>query len=273
MSGSSLPKTFHSKEKKYNRKLLQELRNILQVALEVPTPSPTEYDANMPIELQQPPPPSLKPEILRLRTWFPTTLIPTNETSLDDCIRPAQDIMRQKVDNIARMHDIIRYSQLIWKGSTPPWKSWTLRLDSLKNFTIKKCLHNTDTTATVSVVLTGTKPQDRRYVIKVIPKTKMVWKNRVNQDRMTILQLERDSSFVAKLYIAFQSKRNLYLVMRYINGGDCAALDKPLDEIRTKKYIAGVVLAIGFLHQNNIVHRFVSYKICIFPSAYFHLGT
>ena len=73
--------------------------------------------------------------------------------------------------------------------------------------------------------------------------------------------LQRDSSFVAKIYIAFQSKRNLYLAMRYVDGGDCAALPKPLDEIRTKEYIAGVVLAIEFLHQNNIVHRFVPYTI------------
>jgi len=43
---------------------------------------------------------------------------------------------------------------------------------------------------------------------------------------MTILQRE---PFVAKLYAAFQSKTNLYLVMRYIDDGDCAALDKPLD--------------------------------------------
>jgi len=54
-----------------------------------------------------------------------------------------------------------------------------------------------------------------------------------------ILQRE---PFVAKLYAAFQSKTNLYLVMRYIDGGDCAALDKPLD---AKGYTGDVVLAIA----------------------------
>jgi len=57
--------------------------------------------------------------------------------------------------------------------------------------------------------------------------------------------------------------------MRFINGGDCAALYKPLDQFWTKKYVAEVVLGIEFLHQNDIVHRFVSYnKICILLTAY-----
>jgi len=130
-SMSSLPKILHSKEKKCNQKVLREIHEILQAALEVPTPSPTGHDAELP-------PFSLKP-VLRLRTWVPTSSTSANETKLNECLRLAQNTMRKKVDNITLMHDILRYSQLVWKGSTPPWKS--LRLDSLKNVVIKKRLH------------------------------------------------------------------------------------------------------------------------------------
>jgi len=253
-STSSLPKILHSKEKKCNLKVLREIHDILQAAFEVPTPSPKRHGA-------EPFPFGLGPEILRLRTWVPTSSTSANETKLNECLRLAQNTMRKKVDNITLMHDIIRYSQLVWKGSTPPWKS--LRLNSLKNVIIKKRLHVLSKAFLIQV---EKKPQGQHYVIKVVPKTKMVWKNRVNSDRMAILQWE--PSFVAKLYAAFQSKTNLYLVMRHIDGGDCAALDKPLDEIRTKGYIADVVLAIGFLHQKNIVHRFVLVYNNILLTAY-----
>src|SRR5262249_15137471 len=64
--------------------------------------------------------------------------------------------------------------------------------------------------------------------------------------------------FVAKLYWTFSSKDYLYLVMEYLNGGDCASLVKVLGglpEDWAKKYIAEVVLGVEHLHGRGIVHR------------------
>ncbi|KAI9330299.1 kinase-like domain-containing protein, partial [Obelidium mucronatum] len=97
------------------------------------------------------------------------------------------------------------------------------------------------------------------YAIKVLRKSDMIAKNQVTNikaERMILGQL--DSPFVVKLYFSFQTKDNLYLVMEYLNGGDCAALIKAvgsLDEKWTKQYISEVVLGLEFLHSKGIIHR------------------
>lgn len=89
----------------------------------------------------------------------------------------------------------------------------------------------------------------------------MVAKNQVTNikaERSILSQI--DSPFVVNLYYSFQSRNNLYLVMEYLNGGDCAALIKALgslDEKWARQYIAEVTLGLEFLHARGIVHRFV----------------
>ena len=98
------------------------------------------------------------------------------------------------------------------------------------------------------------------YAIKVLKKSDMVAKNQVTNvkaERM-ILMTQTESDFVVKLYYTFQSKDYLYLVMEYLNGGDCAALVKNLGglpEDWARRYIAEVVVGLEHLHQHGIVHR------------------
>jgi serine/threonine-protein kinase RIM15 len=69
---------------------------------------------------------------------------------------------------------------------------------------------------------------------------------------------QASSPYVAKLYFSFQNKDYLYLVMEYLNGGDCAALIKTLGglpEEWARNYIAEVVLGLEYLHDRGIVHR------------------
>lgn len=88
----------------------------------------------------------------------------------------------------------------------------------------------------------------------------MIAKNQITNvkaERMILMQ-QAESPFVAKLYWTFQSKENLYLVMEYLNGGDCAALIKSLGSLPeewTKNYIAEVVLGLEYLHERGVVHR------------------
>ncbi|GAA6004420.1 hypothetical protein JCM10207_000719 [Rhodosporidiobolus poonsookiae] len=98
------------------------------------------------------------------------------------------------------------------------------------------------------------------YAIKVLKKSDMVAKNQVTNvkaERM-ILMTQTDSEFVVKLYYTFQSKDYLYLVMEYLNGGDCAALVKNLGglpEDWARRYIAEVIVGLEHLHSSGIVHR------------------
>ncbi|KAK7061925.1 Serine/threonine protein [Favolaschia claudopus] len=128
---------------------------------------------------------------------------------------------------------------------------------SIKDFDIIKPISKG---AFGSVFLAKKKVTGDYFAIKVLKKADMIAKNQITNvkaERM-ILMKQAESPFVAKLYFTFQSKENLYLVMEYLNGGDCAALIKSLGSLPeewTKNYIAEVVLGLEYLHQRGVVHR------------------
>ncbi|KAI0638068.1 hypothetical protein C8Q77DRAFT_1047205 [Trametes polyzona] len=128
---------------------------------------------------------------------------------------------------------------------------------SIKDFEIIKPISKG---AFGSVFLAKKKVTGDYFAIKVLKKADMIAKNQITNvkaERM-ILMKQAESPFVAKLYFTFQSKENLYLVMEYLNGGDCAALIKSLGSLPeewTRNYIAEVTLGLEYLHQRGIVHR------------------
>lgn len=128
---------------------------------------------------------------------------------------------------------------------------------SIKDFEIIKPISKG---AFGSVYLAKKKSTGEYYAIKVLKKADMVAKNQVTNVKAerAIMMWQGESDFVAKLYWTFSSKDYLYLVMEYLNGGDCASLIKVLGglpEDWAKKYIAEVVLGVQHLHDRGIVHR------------------
>ncbi|KAI8391144.1 uncharacterized protein BYT42DRAFT_183352 [Radiomyces spectabilis] len=98
------------------------------------------------------------------------------------------------------------------------------------------------------------------YAIKFLKKADMISKNQVTNvkaERM-ILMTQTDSPFVTKLYYTFQSKDYLYLVLEYLNGGDCSALIKVLGNLPedwARNYLAEVTLGLTYLHNKSVIHR------------------
>ena len=128
---------------------------------------------------------------------------------------------------------------------------------SIKDFEIIKPISKG---AFGSVYLAKKKSTGDYYAIKVLKKADMVAKNQVTNVKAerAIMMWQGESDFVAKLYWTFSSKDYLYLVMEYLNGGDCASLIKvlgALPEDWTQKYIGEVVLCVQHLHSREIVHR------------------
>ncbi|PVU89187.1 hypothetical protein BB559_005204 [Furculomyces boomerangus] len=111
-----------------------------------------------------------------------------------------------------------------------------------------------------SVYLAKKKATGEYFAIKVLKKSDMIAKNQVSNikaERM-IMIAQNDSPFVVKLLYTFQSRNYLFLVMEYLNGGDCASLLKTLGSLSedwTRSYLAEVVLGLENLHAMNIVHR------------------
>ena len=60
------------------------------------------------------------------------------------------------------------------------------------------------------------------------------------------------------MIFCFQDKENLYLVMDLLNGGDLRyhiSKNKRFSEEQTKFFVACILLALDYLHSNNILHR------------------
>ena len=128
---------------------------------------------------------------------------------------------------------------------------------SIKDFEIIKPISKG---AFGSVYLSKKKSTGDYFAIKVLRKADMVAKNQVTNVKAerAIMMWQGESDFVAKLYWTFSSKDYLFLVMEYLNGGDCASLCKVLGglpEDWSRKYLAEVVLGIEHLHSRGIVHR------------------
>ncbi|KAI8096700.1 uncharacterized protein BX664DRAFT_259275 [Halteromyces radiatus] len=128
---------------------------------------------------------------------------------------------------------------------------------SIKDFDIIKPISKG---AFGSVFLAKKRTTGDYYAIKFLKKSDMIAKNQVTNvkaERM-ILMTQTDSPFVTKLYYTFQSKDYLYLVMEYLNGGDCSALVKVLGRLPedwARNYLAEVTLGLEYLQSKNIVHR------------------
>ncbi|KAF3358090.1 hypothetical protein VDGD_03223 [Verticillium dahliae] len=128
---------------------------------------------------------------------------------------------------------------------------------SIKDFEIIKPISKG---AFGSVYLSKKKSTGEYFAIKVLKKADMVAKNQVGNVKAerAILMWQGQSEFVAKLYWTFSSKDYLYLVMEYLNGGDCASLIKVLGglpEDWAKKYLGEVILGVEHLHSRDIIHR------------------
>ncbi|KAF2874661.1 serine threonine protein kinase-like protein [Massariosphaeria phaeospora] len=128
---------------------------------------------------------------------------------------------------------------------------------SIKDFEIVKPISKG---AFGSVYLAKKKSTGDYFAIKVLKKADMVAKNQVTNVKAerAIMMWQGESEFVAKLYWTFSSKDYLYLVMEYLNGGDCASLIKVLGALHegwAKKYLAEVVVGVEHLHSRDIVHR------------------
>jgi microtubule-associated serine/threonine kinase len=96
--------------------------------------------------------------------------------------------------------------------------------------------------------------------MKKISKSNLILRNQVEQafverDIMTFT----DNPFVVALICTFETKKNLCLVMEYVEGGDVATLLKniggPLNIDIARMYFAETTLAVEYLHSYGIIHR------------------
>lgn len=97
------------------------------------------------------------------------------------------------------------------------------------------------------------------YAMKVMRKDRILEKNHAEYTKA-----ERDiltrivHPFIVQLRYSFQTKYKLYLVMDFINGGHLFfQLQRQglFSENLARVYVAEIICAVSYLHQNGIVHR------------------
>ncbi|CAO3618840.1 unnamed protein product [Cunninghamella blakesleeana] len=128
-----------------------------------------------------------------------------------------------------------------------------LRLD---DFIIKQTL---GTGAIGRVHLAQSKYNKKHYAIKTLNKHEVVRKNQVDHtnNEFTILR-DIAHPFLVTLWDAFQDQTHLFMVLDYEPGGELFTLlrkQKKFSEEATRFYAAEVILALEYLHENEIIYR------------------
>jgi len=97
------------------------------------------------------------------------------------------------------------------------------------------------------------------YALKQMKKKEMRKKNQIAHIKAErdVLALA-DNDWVVKLAYSFQDRKNLYLIMEYLPGGDLMSILMHYDilsEDISRFYIAELALAIQSVHELNYIHR------------------
>ena len=114
------------------------------------------------------------------------------------------------------------------------------------------------------------------FAIKEMSKKKILDKKSeysINNERVFLSKLRHP--FLVNMHYAFQDKDNLYLVIDILNGGDlrfhCSRYRK-FSEEQTRFFIACMVHALSYVHENNVIHRDVKPENLILDDkGYVHL--
>lgn len=97
------------------------------------------------------------------------------------------------------------------------------------------------------------------YAMKVLNKNKMIEKKQeahVRAERDILAEAE--NPWLVMMYYSFQDRKNLYLIMEFLPGGDLMTLlmkKDTLNNAETKFYMAECILAIESIHRMGFIHR------------------
>ncbi|TDH68557.1 hypothetical protein CCR75_000294 [Bremia lactucae] len=178
-------------------------------------------------------------------------------------VRASHKVMFQQARVEVEHVPLKRTKSLMTMESTDNYR--TSRRSSLKTPSCRVTIRDFQIVKPISkgafgkVYLARKKTTGDQYAIKVLAKQHLVRKKQIQQ-----IETERNilasvvSPFVVKLFWTFQTKRNLFLVMEYLPGGDFMSLLEcivQLEEQVACVYIAEIAIALNHLHAKGCIHR------------------
>ena len=109
------------------------------------------------------------------------------------------------------------------------------------------------------VILVRLKKTNKLYALKILKKDLIRKKQQIIHTKTEREILEKmNNPFIAKLKFAFQNKDKLYLVTKFLQGGDLffhLRNDTKFHEEKMRFYVCQIILAIEYLHKNDIIYR------------------
>ncbi|CAD8053516.1 unnamed protein product [Paramecium primaurelia] len=103
------------------------------------------------------------------------------------------------------------------------------------------------------------KRNKKLYALKEMQKAKVIQKRSVNSVLNEKFLLENlHHPFLVNMSYAFQDRENLFLIIDLLTGGDLRfhlGKMRRFNEAQTKFFVACILLALTYLHQNGIIHR------------------
>lgn len=105
------------------------------------------------------------------------------------------------------------------------------------------------------------KDLNKKIAVKIYEKIKLIEPNRKKSVKREIKIMEKlDHPNIAKLYEAFESSKQVFLIMEYVNGGSLHGYlkmkpNRQMPELEAKFLWRQVVQAIYYCHQRNVTHR------------------
>ena len=103
------------------------------------------------------------------------------------------------------------------------------------------------------------------YALKEMSKVKIIDKKSeksIKYEKELLMKLKHP--FIVNMHYAFQDYNNLYIVMDLLNGGDLRyhiskyrkfSEEQTSNIINLEFFIACILLAIEYIHENNVLHR------------------
>eukprot|EP00727_Mastigamoeba_balamuthi_P012611 m51a1_g7973 putative camp-dependent protein kinase (396) ;mRNA; f:34924-36554 len=155
----------------------------------------------------------------------------------------------------------------------------TAQLSGATDHAPKMALHDFEAVKTIGtgtfgiVYLVQHRPTSKYYAMKVLRKADVVRMRQVEHilaERTNLLPLSHP--FIVHLYCTFQDDSRLYMVMDYIVGGELfwhLRRAGRFSHDTAKFYTAEMVLALEYLHSQNIIYRDMKPENILVYSAHF----
>eukprot|EP00056_Hartaetosiga_gracilis_P004806 m.78260 g.78260 ORF g.78260 m.78260 type:complete len:516 (-) comp11948_c0_seq2:1282-2829(-) len=110
------------------------------------------------------------------------------------------------------------------------------------------------------VLLSRHKETKKLFAVKVLNKAIILQHNEakhVMSERQVLLETQ-SHPFLVGLHYSFQTKKKLYFVLDYVNGGELffhLQREKRFSPLRAQFYAAEITSALGYLHEMDIIYR------------------